>query len=78
MRQKKPCIVLSFATTTQAMAVEDYCKQHSLPGRLIPVPTQITAGCGFAWKADITDKESLLAALTEGGITWDAATELLL
>lgn len=49
-RQKSPAIVLSFEKTTDAMAEEKYCLANNLPGRLIPIPREITAGCGMAWK----------------------------
>ena len=78
MREKKPHIVLSFNTTTQAMAAEKYLKENRLPGRLIPVPREITAGCGLAWKAPLEDKDLVLNAMTEAGLVWEAATELML
>ena len=70
MRQKKPTLVITFKTTTQAMAVEKYCLEHNLPGRIIPVPREITAGCGLSWKAEPADQEALTAALTESGLGW--------
>ncbi|MBR3972826.1 MAG: DUF3343 domain-containing protein [Oscillospiraceae bacterium] len=70
MRQKKPTLVITFKTTTQAMAVEKYCLEHNLPGRIIPVPREITAGCGLSWKAAPADQEVLTAALTESGLGW--------
>lgn len=48
--RRKPCVVLTFSTTTQAMAMEKRCGENKIPGRLIPVPREITAGCGLAWK----------------------------
>lgn len=63
-------MVITFSATTDAMALEKYCEEHSLPGRLIPVPREITAGCGLAWKAEPEEKEQLEAALREAGIRW--------
>ena len=71
MRQKKPTLVITFATTTQAMAMEKFCLAQGLPGRLIPVPREITAGCGLSWKAEPADQEKLTAAFTEAGMGWD-------
>ena len=71
MLKKKPTLILTFATTTQAMAVEKFCAQQNLPGRLIPVPREITAGCGLSWKAQPEEKDSLIAALTEAGLQWE-------
>ena len=51
MRQRKETWILTFAGTTQAMQMEQYARAHGLPGRMIPVPREITAGCGLSWKA---------------------------
>ena len=49
MRKKKTYIVLSFRTTVEAMA--------QIPGRLIPLPREISAGCGLAWRMTPEDWE---------------------
>ena len=70
MLKKKPTLIITFATTTQAMAMEKSCVQQNLPGRLIPVPREITAGCGLSWKAQPEDKEQLITALTAANLKW--------
>ena len=50
MRQRKTYRILTFHTTTEAMAMEKSAIKHQIPGRLIPIPTEITAGCGLAWR----------------------------
>ena len=70
MRAKKSTLVITFATTTQAMAMEKFCQSQGLPGRLIPVPREITAGCGLSWKADPADKDALESALTQYDMKW--------
>ena len=47
MRKQKPYYVLTFRTTAEAMAMEQKCGEQHIPGRLIPVPREITAGCGL-------------------------------
>ena len=71
MREKKDTLVVTFHTTTQAMAAEKYCLANGLPGRIIPVPREITAGCGLSWKAAPEDQEALTKAFTEAGLGWD-------
>jgi hypothetical protein len=51
MREKQEKCLVTFRTTTGAMAMECACKTAGLPGRLIPVPRSITAGCGMCWAA---------------------------
>ena len=70
MLQKKPTLIITFATTTQAMAVEAFCQARGLPGRLIPVPREITAGCGLSWKAKPEEEELLVSALNENGLAF--------
>ena len=70
MLKRKPALIITFATTTQAMAVENFCTRENLPGRLIPVPREITAGCGLSWKARPEERELLLSALNRGGMKW--------
>ena len=70
MLKKKPTLIITFATTTQAMAMEKFCAERKLPGRLIPVPREITAGCGLSWKALPEEKDLLIAALAEGEMKW--------
>ena len=50
MRQKKRYMILTFKTTTAAMAMEKKCGAAGIPGRLIPLPGEISAGCGLAWR----------------------------
>ena len=71
MRVKKPTLIITFATTTQAMAVEKYCMENDLPGRIIPVPREITAGCGLSWKAAPEDQAVLSEALKDSGLGWE-------
>ena len=44
--------MLAFAATTQAMAMEKMCHDENINGRLIPLPPDIDAGCGLAWRME--------------------------
>ena len=50
MRVRKTYVVLSFRTTLEAMEWEKQCLGAGIPGRLIPLPREISAGCGLAWR----------------------------
>ena len=47
MREKKTWLVVTFYTTSAAMAAEKACLAAAVPGRIIPVPRQITSDCGY-------------------------------
>ena len=51
MIKKENMLIITFKTTTEAMAMESCCKEQAAPGRLIPLPKSISAGCGMAWCA---------------------------
>ena len=70
MIQKKPKVVITFHTTTDAMAMESLCKAQSLSGRLIPVPGSISADCGLAWCAEPQMEEPLREAMKTAGIAY--------
>lgn len=55
MRVKKKYLLIIFSSTTQAMAMEAFSREQGLPGRLIPVPQNISAGCGLAWRIAAED-----------------------
>ena len=72
-RVRRPALVLTFPTTAAAMACEELCGRAGLPGRMIPVPGQISAGCGLAWKAAPQDQDALVSALAEAGVAIEGA-----
>ena len=59
MREKKLWLVITFHTTAAAIAMEKLCRAKGLPGRLIPVPRELTADCGMAWRAGTEDRAAL-------------------
>ena len=56
----------------QAIAAEKLFQENNLPGRMIPIPAQISAGCGLAWKAEPDQKQVLLDALSKAGLSYAA------
>ena len=68
MRKKELKLVVTFHTTADAMAMEKACQEHQVPGRIIPVPRAISAGCGLSWCADLSDREAIVSMMKEAGI----------
>ncbi|WP_165056429.1 MULTISPECIES: DUF3343 domain-containing protein [unclassified Adlercreutzia] len=50
MGKATPHVVATFYTTTAALAMQKAGVRHGLRGRLAPIPRQLSAGCGFAWR----------------------------
>lgn len=78
LRKKEARIVVTFHTTTAAMQTEELAHKMELPGRLIPVPREITAGCGLAWSAPPETREVLQKLLTPTVIAVQDIYELII
>ena len=63
MRKKELKLVVTFHSTADAMAMEKSCKLHGVAGRLIPVPREISAGCGLAWCTELSEKENVRSVM---------------
>ena len=69
MRKKERRLIVAFHSTHDAMAFEDFCMTRGADGRLIPLPREISAGCGLAWSAPPDDEEGLKELLSDAGIS---------
>ncbi len=78
MREKRLCTVVTFATASDAMAMEAAAREHGVPGRIIPVPSDIDAGCGLAWFAEQDQRSALEASLVRLGLAHEGIYEVML
>lgn len=78
MRERKLKLVITFPSTTHAIAMEKKCGENGTAGRLIPVPRQISAGCGMAWCAEVSEREHLEEFLVESGIQYEHIYEIII
>ena len=78
MRAKRNQLIITFPSTISAMEWETAAKQGCAPGRLIPVPTVITASCGLAWKAEPEDRAALAELARKNELPYEQMVELIL
>ena len=69
MIRRSEKLVITFYTTTAAMAMEKLCREEGAEGRLIPVPGSISADCGLAWCAKNESEDALLKLMVRNGIS---------
>lgn len=69
MRKKELSLIITFPSTADALAMERICARFRAPGRLIPVPTSITASCGLAWRSAPSDQEALETLISTEKLT---------
>ncbi len=77
MRKKKERLIVTFSSTHDAMEMEERAKTKGIPGRIIPTPREISAGCGLAFMVDISDKETVETFLKKEGMVFDGLKELM-
>lgn len=70
--------VFAFQTTGDALEFERFCKEQGLPERLIPIPRSITAGCGYAWRVPLAEKEHIINIAQEHSIQYESVHEVSL
>ena len=78
MRPRALRVILTFPTTTDAMAMEQYAASHGVPGRLIPVPTAISAGCGMCWSAPPAARQAVEQAAQAARLRTEGIYELVI
>lgn len=78
MRERQKKLVVTFRTTAGAMAMEKACGAQGVPGRLIPVPRTVTAGCGMCWAAPPDSREAVEELVVRERLDVDGFYEVLL
>lgn len=63
MLEKSEKLVAAFGSTHDALLCEQLCREADVPGRLIPIPTDITADCGLCFMMPPEEKDSFQAAI---------------
>lgn len=78
MRAKEAKIVVTFSNTTDAMNMENLCEEKNVPGRMIPVPKVISAGCGLAWCSAPENEDRIREVMKEAGLKEQAIHSCLI
>ena len=76
MRKKEWKLIITFHTTAEAIAFEKACKEKGMDGRMIPVPRELSAGCGLSWCTVPEEKARMESFLKEQNIAHEDMAEL--
>ena len=77
MRQKREYRIFTFHTTAAAMEMEAFCRDSGIPGRLTPVPRQLSAGCGIAWRMEAEVYAQYQTVIADCGIEIEQSEALV-
>jgi hypothetical protein len=69
LRPVRDFAVLTFASTHDAMTAEQAVARAGIPGRPIPRPASMGAGCGIALRLDPERLEEAVEVLAGAGVT---------
>lgn len=76
MRKKETRLVFTYKNTVDAMMMEKLCQEAGAPGRLIPIPSVVSAGCGLCWAAEPSNREELTELMREHGLEPEGVYEV--
>ena len=63
-------LVAGFETTSDAILIEDFCKNKNIKGDMIPVPEEFGAGCGLAFRFQSENFEKIKKILDEANVSY--------
>lgn len=75
---KKKVLIITFEETAMALYMERICKEENKEGRIIPLPKEIDAGCGFAWASTNLDQKEWKIFLDQKKILFSKMKEMVL
>ena len=76
--KKKLTVIITFVSTTQAMAMESRGRKTGFEGRIIPVPREISASCGLAWKCSGQNQDTVEKYLSEEDLEYEGIYQILI
>ena len=76
MLNKTKSLIVTFFSSSEAIATEKICNKLGLGGRIITTPRHITADCGMSFTINFEQKEMLEKILKEEKIKYDKIIEL--
>ncbi len=77
MFKKTLKVIITFSSTSESLKMEKICRKNGIKGRLIPVPREISAGCGMAWSSEVDLKDELLKIIDNNNIKIEKMYELM-
>ena len=76
MLKKELKLIVTFYTSSEAMATEKCCKDAGIDGKLISAPRNLTADCGISYATDVGNKDKIEALLKEKKIEYEKMVEI--
>ena len=76
MLKKELKLIVTFYTTSDAMATEKICKEKEIDGKLISAPRELSSDCGISFATDIKNKDKIKSLLDSKKIGYEKIVEI--
>lgn len=76
MLKKELKLIVTFYTSSEAMATERVCKDAGIDGKLISAPRNLTADCGISYATEVSNKEKIENLLKEKKVEYEKMVEI--
>lgn len=76
MLKKRLKLIITFYTSSEAMATEKVCREAGIDGRLISAPRHLTADCGISYATNVDNQEKIEILLKEKKIEYEKMVKI--
>lgn len=76
MLKKELKLIVTFYTSSEAMATEKVCKEAGIDGKLISAPRNLTSDCGISYATDVKNREYIANLLKERKVEYEKMVEV--
>ena len=76
MLKKEVKLIVTFYTSSEAMATERVCREAGIDGKLISAPRNLTADCGISYATDVENQEKIEELLKEKKVEYEKMVKI--
>lgn len=76
MLKKELKLIVTFYTSSEAMATERVCREAGIDGKLISAPRNLTADCGISYATDVENQEKIEELLKEKKVEYEKMVKI--
>ena len=76
MLKKEYKLIVTFFTSSAAMATEKFCKEKNIDGKLISAPRNLSSDCGISYATSVSNRDKLIELLKEKNIEYEKMVDM--
>lgn len=76
MLKKELKLIITFYTSSAAMATEKICKENGIDGKLISAPRNLSSDCGISYATNVENREKIESLLKERKVEFEKMVDI--